>query len=91
MLELSRALGVDAYSHDCPGTQVVLYGYCAAGVFNILLDHGQTRARASDIALLLSVGARDAELECTLFISDTRTLVRKADGVAVIQDGDDGF
>lgn len=47
--------------------------------------------RASDIALLLSVGACDAELECALFISDARSLIGKADGVAVIQDGDDGF
>ncbi|VWM11845.1 Uncharacterised protein [Collinsella intestinalis] len=91
MLELGCAFGVDAYGHDCPGAQVILHGYCSAGVFNILLDHGQACARASDIALLLSVGACDAELECALFISDTRSLVGKADGVAVIQDGDDGF
>ena len=91
MLEFGSSFGVDAYGHDCPSTQVVLHGYRAAGVFNILLDHGQARARASDIALLLSVGACDAELECPLLIPDARSLVREADGVAVVQDGDDGF
>lgn len=89
--DLGDACGVNAYGDDGSLIKVVFYGDGSAGVFQVLLDHGKARARPSDIALLLSVRRGYAKIKRSLFISDARPLVRKADGGSCVEHRDDWF
>ena len=86
-----HALGVQTYRHDGAVAHVVLDGDGAAGVFQVLLYHGKPGAGAADIPFHLAVCAGYAKVEGTLFVVDARTLIGKADGVAAVENRDDGL
>ena len=90
-LDFLHALGVQTYRNHGAVAHVVLDGYGAAGVFQVLLHHGKPGSGSADIPFHLAVCAGNAKVEGALLVVDARSLIGEADGVAAVENRDDGL
>ena len=81
-LDLLHTFGVEAYGYDGAVAHIVLDRYRPAGVFQVLLHHGETGSSAADISFHTAICAGYAKVEGALLVVDARPLVGKANGVA---------
>ena len=87
--DFRHACLVDTHRHHGSSAQIVFDGNRAACILEVLLNHGQARARAAYIALHRTVCRGHAEFECALLVVDPWPLVRESDRVSAVEDGDD--
>ena len=90
-LDFLHAFRVQAYRDDGAVAHVVFDGHRTSGVFQVFLHHGKACPGAADIPFHLAVCAGYAKVEGTLFVVDARTLIGEADGIATVENRDDGL
>ena len=83
-LDFLYALGIQAYRDHGAVAHVVLDGYSAAGVFQVLLHHGKPGSGSADVSFHVAVCAGNAKVERALLVVDPRSLVCESDGVAAV-------
>ena len=90
-LDFCNAGRVHTHGHNGALPEIVLDRHGSAHVFKVLLDHWEPGSRPADVSFFRSVGGGHAKLECTFLVFDSRALICKPDGIASIQDRNDGF